>query len=130
LLSAIDTNILVRLIAQDDERQLAIVEQLLNAGQLHANLSVVLETEWVLRSRYGYDRERIYSAFSSLLDVEGLEFEFADVIEWALGQYRLGADFGDMIHLAAAREADRFLTFDRALASSAGQNTPVAIETI
>ncbi len=115
---------------QDDERQLAVVEQLLDAGELLANLSVVLETEWVLRSRFQYDRERIYSAFSSLLDLQGLEFELADVLEWALGQYRHGADFGDMIHLAAAREADRFLTFDRTLALSAGQNAPVAVETI
>lgn len=130
LLSAIDTNILVRLIVQDDERQLAVVERLLDDGELQANLSVVLETEWVLRSRFQYDRERIYSAFVSLLDLQGLEFEFADVIIWALGQYRNGADFGDMIHLAAAREADRFLTFDRDLFSSAGKNAPVTVETV
>lgn len=130
MLSAIDTNILVRLIVQDDERQLAIITTLLDDGELQANLSVVLETEWVLRSRFQYDRERIYSAFASLLDLQGLEFEFADVFEWALEQYRHGADFGDMIHLATAREADRFLTFDRGLASSAGQNSPVAVETI
>ena len=120
----------MRLIVQDDERQLAIITKLLDDGELQANLSVVLETEWVLRSRFQYDRERIYSVFASLLNLQGLEFEFADVLEWVLTQYRHGADFGDMIHLATAREADRFLTFDRGLASSAGQNSPVAVETI
>ena len=77
MLSAIDTNILVRLIVQDDERQLAVITMMLDDGELQANLSVVLETEWVLRSRFQYDRERIYSAFASLLDLQGLEFEFS-----------------------------------------------------
>lgn len=130
MLAAIDTNILVRLIVQDDEHQLAVVERLLEEGELQANLSVVLETEWVLRSRFQYDRERIYLAFTSLLNLQGLEFEFADLLGWALERYRTGADFGDMVHLAAAREADRFLTFDRALASSAGENSPVIVETV
>ena len=50
MLTAIDTNIVIRLIVEDDPQQLKIVEALLKSHQLAIPHTVLLETEWVLRS--------------------------------------------------------------------------------
>lgn len=54
-----------------------------------------------------------------------------NAVVWAIGRYRLGADWGDMMHLAAGlADSDSFATFDRRLARRAGRDTPLPIETL
>lgn len=48
---AIDTNILVRLVARDEPEQLRIAAEIVEAGGVLVLPTVLLETEWVLRSR-------------------------------------------------------------------------------
>jgi predicted nucleic-acid-binding protein len=55
------------------------------AGEsLLATLCALLETEWVLRSRYGVSRKAMSSAFTSLLESPGIEFEHDATVEEAL----------------------------------------------
>ena len=52
-------------------------------------------------------------------------------IRWAIertGSH--GADLADMLHLIAARQTDRFASFDRTLAKEAGSDAPIPIETL
>jgi predicted nucleic-acid-binding protein len=120
---AIDTNVLVRILVQDpsapDQCAAArrLVAQATASGEpLLVSLCALLETEWVLRSRYKVTRNAIAAAFIAMLEAPGIEFEHDATVEEAL--YLLdqhpNADFADC--LLAARAAhlgrSRFVTFD------------------
>lgn len=99
---AFDTNLLVRLIVDDHPRQADVAEQLLKQHRVLISRTVLLETEWVLRSRYQIPRERIHAFFQSMMQTENAELEDAPAIEQALTWYATGADFADALHLAAS----------------------------
>jgi predicted nucleic-acid-binding protein len=118
---AIDTNVLVRLLVQDDVAQHAAARRLVaNAAAADDPvlilLGVLLETEWVLRSRYKLDKPSIANAFFALLESADVELEHAPTVEEALfvwNQYTR-ADFADCLFAARAAHLGRgrFLTFD------------------
>jgi predicted nucleic-acid-binding protein len=123
---ALDTNILLRLMIQDDPAQLHAARALLSSSFFVPN-TVFMETEWVLRSSYRLDRQTIADHFLDLLGSPMLSVENEDGLRWALGRFRGGADFADMIHIVASLGAAAFVTFDRALAGDAGEDTPVPV---
>ena len=62
------------------------------------SLLVLLETEWVLRSRYGLQKPEIMSAIAGLLDSTETEFEDESAIEDALYHWKeSSADFADCL---------------------------------
>jgi predicted nucleic-acid-binding protein len=68
----VDTNVVIRPIISDDAEQTRrarkLVEQALSHDEpLLVSLLVLLESEWVLRSRYGFNREALLSIFRALL---------------------------------------------------------------
>lgn len=123
---SIDTNILVRHIVKDDERQSAIVskafEQHIRRDEsLWVPVTVMLELEWVLRSKYKFSKTDVTRAMSALLDSFELEFESEGAVEQALANYEDGnADYAEYLHLALARKGKAlpFLTFDAADSST------------
>ena len=125
---SVDTNILVRLVAQDDLTQAQAVDRLFarHAKRLELLLvpvTVVLELEWVLRSKLSQTKEQVLQTLSELLTVVELTFESEDAIEQALHDYRKGAaDFGEYLHLALARKqrALPFYTFDKKASRTTG----------
>lgn len=89
----LDTNVLVRYLVRDDETQFEKARRLIRrettAGRpVFIGLLMLLETEWVLRSRYGLAKPEILSVFSSLLDADDLRFENEPAIEEALYLWR------------------------------------------
>jgi predicted nucleic-acid-binding protein len=85
----LDTNVLVRFLVRDDETQFARARRLLQrqtgkGEPVLINLLVLLETEWVLRSRYALSKSEIVGAFSGLLDAAELLFEDEASLEQAL----------------------------------------------
>ena len=85
----LDTNVLVRFLVRDDEAQYERARRLIRreaqAGEPACiSLIVLLETEWVLRSRYELSKAEILSAFSDLLSAADLSFEDEAVVEEAL----------------------------------------------
>lgn len=85
----IDTNVLVRFLTRDDERQFRRARNLIrreaeSGDPVLISLTVLLETEWVLRSRYGLDKHQILTTFSDLLAAADLTFEDESSIEEAL----------------------------------------------
>lgn len=85
----IDTNVLVRFLVRDDEPQFEKARKLIRrevaAGRrVFVSLLVLLETEWVLRSRYGLPKAEIIGAVSGLLDAADVQFEDEPTIEEAL----------------------------------------------
>lgn len=99
----LDTNVLVRYLVRDDETQSEKARRLVRrettAGRpVFIGLLVLLETEWVLRSRYGLTKPEILGAFSSLLDADDLRFENEPAIEEALYLWKDNpADFADCL---------------------------------
>lgn len=127
---AVDTNIVVRLIVADDENQLARIADLISSHELFIPLTVLLETQWVLLSRYGYAAQAVADALNNLAALEHIGLEGGAVTAWAISRYRKGADLADMLHLAACDEGVAFATFDRKLAAAAGQTAPSRVMTL
>ncbi len=124
---AIDTNVLVRILVQDPTApgQCAAARRVVAAAEalgepLLVSLCTLLETEWVLRSRYKVNRQAMVAAVIALLETPGIEFEHDATVEETL--YLLnqcpGADFTDCLLVARAAHLgrSRFLTFDAAAA--------------
>jgi predicted nucleic-acid-binding protein len=118
---AIDTNVLVRLLVRDDETQHAAARRLVDQAAAAEEpvlivLCALLETEWVLRSRYRLDKASVAAAFSALLESADVEFEHPPTVEEALYMWSQhpGADFADCLLSARAAHLgrSRFLTFD------------------
>jgi predicted nucleic-acid-binding protein len=128
---ALDTNVLIRYVVQDDEAQLAAARRLIrkavSEGQtLFVPVTVALELEWVLRSSYGYPRDEALEILSNLLSAAELTFESERALEVALHLYRDGsADFADCLHIALAAQAQELplWTFDKRAGKVSGART-------
>src|SRR5437764_1356636 len=120
---ALDTNILVRLILQDDEPQARLVERLLIKArhadeQLFVADVVLCELVWVLTRRAGLTRDTIADSLDRILRMELIVVADAGVVERALSAYRSGrGDFADYLirEQALAADATEVVTFDRLL---------------
>ena len=99
----LDTNVLVRFLVQDDQTQFERAHKLIaresrSGDTVLISLLVLLETEWVLRSRYGLSKLEIVAAFSGLLDSVELRFEDEPSIEEALFTWKDSpAEFADCL---------------------------------
>ena len=85
----IDTNVLVRFLIRDDQAQFERAQKLIRRGAagedpVFISLLVLLETEWVLRSRYKLTKGEILGTFSDLLSSMEIRFEDESSIEEAL----------------------------------------------
>ena len=127
-MAALDTNVLIGLLVDDDRARRAaatrLVRRTLSAGgSLFVPVTVALELEWVLRSKFGFGRHDVVRTLSQLLSARDLAFEREGALEAALVSYRRGsADFSDCLHVALAALAGErpFWTFDRAAAKIGG----------
>ncbi|HQT03410.1 MAG TPA: type II toxin-antitoxin system VapC family toxin [Thiotrichales bacterium] len=117
---AFDTNLLVRLAVNDNIEQATIAEVLLNEHEVFVSRTVLLETEWVLRSVYKQLRGNIAAFFEQALNTTNLYIEDAAQVKLALEWYQLGADFADAIHLCICQQYE-FHTFDEAFCKRADQ---------
>ena len=99
----IDTNVLVRFLVRDDEAQFEKTHKLIKrevaAGRrIFVNQLVLMETEWVLRSRYDLPKNQIIEAISGLLEAADLQFEDEPSVEEALFIWKdSAADFADCL---------------------------------
>jgi predicted nucleic-acid-binding protein len=126
---AIDTNVLVRLLVRDDEVQFEAARRLVDHATatqvpILITLCALLETEWVLRSRYKLDKASIASAFSQLLESRGVLLEHEPTVEEALYLWAQhpSIEFADCLLLARSAQLgrSRFVTFDAGAARLPG----------
>jgi len=118
---ALDTNVVVRVVTDDDPEQLVAAVEVMRSESLWLAKSALLETEWVLRFTYRLGRETIARTFEKLLGYRNLRVEDPAAVGRALGCYAQGMDFAGALHLASSGEAERFATFDRNLAETASR---------
>jgi predicted nucleic-acid-binding protein len=99
----VDTNVLVRFLVRDDEAQFEKARKLIKrevaeGRRVFVSHLVILETEWVLRSRYGLPKNLIIGAISGLLDATDVQFEDEPAVEEALFVWKdATADFADCL---------------------------------
>jgi predicted nucleic-acid-binding protein len=99
----IDTNVLVRYLVRDDPAQFGRAQRLISreaaSGEpVLISLLVLMEMEWVLRSRYGQQKAEILGALSALLDTAEVSFEDEPSVEHAVHTWKDSAtDFGDCL---------------------------------
>lgn len=116
---AIDTNVIVRLLTADDPVQAEAAKQIIREGDVFIGVTVLLETEWVLRAAYGFGANDIAAAIRGLAGLSQVTVEEAGAVAQALDWMAKGMDFADALHLARAQHCSAFVTFDRKLASKA-----------
>lgn len=124
---ALDTNLLVRFLVQDDPEQARLatdlIEQLTDDASGFVSREVLIELVWVLERAYRLGRTEIATALDGLLATTELQIEGADQVGPALELYRNeGFGFADLMIAAAARRvgASELVTFDRKAARLPG----------
>jgi predicted nucleic-acid-binding protein len=113
---AVDTKVLVRLVARDDADQVSAAEDFVSKGAWVSHL-VLAETIWVLDSVYELSRVQIATAVEMLLNHRDLTVQDTEVVTSALVHYRKRSAiaFSDCLVLEIARKAGHLPvgTFDR-----------------
>lgn len=127
---AVDTNVVVRLLTADEPRQAARARTLFAREEIFIAKTVLLETEWVLRSLYGFDADRVGSALIGLIGLSSVRCEDPVAVTRALQWFGSGLDLADALHVASSNEARQFATFDVRLAKRAKKQTRPEIVTI
>lgn len=127
-MTGIDTNVLVRYIAQDDEVQAqaatAFIEQHCASGEkIFINHTVLCELVWVLRKCYKLSKPEIVAVLERIVNTAQFTFENHQIIRQALNDYKDGAaDFSDYVigrtnqHHSCAKT----VTFDKAASKAEG----------
>ena len=118
---ALDTNVLVRYLVQDDPAQAKLATQFIEItctddepcfiGQI-----VLCELAWVLESNYGQDRNQIAHVIEELLQVGKLDVQQPEVVWRALSDYKnSNADFPDHLLTRVNQSAGctYTITFDK-----------------
>ena len=118
---ALDTNILVRLLVQDDVEQAKKVGELLHAAEINkqiyfVTLLVVLELIWVLEAVYDASKEDILHSLTELLSMPVLSFEKQNALRSFIVSARgTSFDLSDMLiaHSAKDEGCKMTYTFDK-----------------
>ena len=121
---AVDTNVVVRFLVRDDEKQSGAAYRRLKKAEaererLFVPLLVILETIWVLESAYDRSRGEVLGAIEDMRQMAVFEFEEEKVIDQLLSDGRkLRADLADLliVHSAKSRGCEAGITFDKAAA--------------
>ena len=120
-MKAVDTNVLIRFIMKDDEKQAQSVYQLFkqseqNQQPLFVPLLVVLEVIWVLQSVYEIPDADIVQTFSDLLAISVLSFESENVLEnFIESTANTSFDLSDLLiaNSAYSSDCESIFTFDK-----------------
>ena len=125
-MKAVDTNLLARLLLQDDPVQLPLALTYIAQG-VWVPATVVLELGWLLKSRYQFSRNGVAKALETLLDHPRISFADEEGMRIALALFRQGGEFADLVHLVAARGSEAFGTFDQNFPDGTAIGVPVEV---
>jgi predicted nucleic-acid-binding protein len=118
-MTAVDTNVVVRLLTGDDPKQAAAARSLFAAGSIWIAKTVLLETSRVLRSLYGFEESAIREAFTKLLGLKNVHAEDERAVATALALTFHGVELADALHLTSRPAGAVFVSFDRPFLRSA-----------
>lgn len=123
----LDTNVLIRYIAQDDPAQAAtaasIIESLTVESPGFVTVVSIVEIVWVLKSCYKSSKAEIIRVLETLLRTQVIVVERTEVVWQAIRRYsEASADFADCLieRSAHAANCEYVITFDSNAAKTAG----------
>ena len=123
---AIDTNLVVRYLTGDHPEQAARARAVIDTGPVFASTTVLLESEWVLRSVYEFSGKQVAAALRAFAGLPHVSVESPFMLAEALDRAENGMDFADALHLGAAARCEAMLTFDRGFIEKA-KDTPIRV---
>lgn len=118
---AIDTNVLIRAIVNDDPQQSARAAALLLGSEVFIPVTVILEFEWVLRSRYAFAPKLIAQAIAKITSLDNVVVGERAAVVSAANRAAQGWDFADALHLALSEGCSDFTTLDKDLVKRAAR---------
>ena len=123
----LDTNILVRYITQDDEKQSLLANSLIDSldesSPGYVTLATVAELNWVFESVYGVTRPQFVQVMQTLMSLDNIKLDRVAVVASAVRIYASSkADFSDCLieRLCSSAGCSKTMTFDRGAAKMAG----------
>jgi predicted nucleic-acid-binding protein len=125
---AVDTNIVIRLLTQDDAIQYEKSYQLFQSEAVFIPNTVILEPEWVLRFSYQRQPHEICTAFRKLFGLPNVHFTNTNLIDQVLQWHEHGLDFADAFHLVQCQSCLAFYTFNAKFAAKAQDLSPCKVE--
>ncbi len=111
----VDTNVLIRAVVRDDEKQARAAARLLNTAEVIAvPLPCLCEFVWVLNRVYGFGNSEISAAIQALLDTGKVAVN-RPAVEAGLAILNAGGDFADGLIAYEGRwlGGDIFVSFDK-----------------
>ncbi len=126
-MTAVNTNVVVRLLTADDPKQAAAAKSLFRTQAIWIAKTVLLETGWVLRSLYGYEDSAIREAFIKLLGLKNVRVEDELSVAAALALTAQGIDLADALHLSSRPPGAAFVSFDRSFIRRAKRASVAAV---
>ncbi len=124
---ALDTNVLVRYLAGDHPEQSRLARRLIDNEPVFVGVTVLLETEWVLRSVYRQSPARVAGRLRAFGGLPTVTVEDASRTTQALDWMDEGMDFADALHLARSGGCTGFVTFDQGLVEAAKRVSPITV---
>ena len=109
---AVDTNVLARALVDDGSEQARRSRTLLSDKEIFVPDSVLLETEWLLRSVMNLDRSQINRTFATLVASTNIRFSNRRGVADVVASHSAGLDFADAMHLHASDGCDGLASFD------------------
>lgn len=125
-MKALDTNVVVRYLTGDDLAQADRARVAVDAGPVFVPVTVLLESEWVLRSRYGLAGKEAVESLRRFAGLRNVSVESAKLVAEAFDRAEGGMDFADALHLGATGDCEAMLTFDRQFIRMAG-DAPIEV---
>lgn len=116
---AVDTNVLVRLLTGDNPAQYQASVKLFSTEQIFVPVTVLLESEWVLRAAYGLSPADIVDAFRRVLGLANVAVADVARLSQAIAWHQKGMDFADALHLSLSHGHKKLKTFDAAFIKQA-----------
>ena len=123
---AVDTNVLVRALVRDDPAQSVRAEALMSEHEIFVPVTVMLELEWVLRSRYAFEPKRVARALEGIAALPNVVVGERTAVLAAVANVAQGWDFADALHHALSEGCDDFVTLDGDLARRASRSAKLA----
>ena len=120
---AVDTNVIVRLMTEDDTSQYQKSVRLFRRHDIFISTTVLQETEWDLRYSYQFSRRDINNALLGLAGLENVYIDNPTGLMQALDWHAQGLDFSDALHLSHSAQDNTFYTFDQKLISTGSKVT-------
>jgi predicted nucleic-acid-binding protein len=127
---AIDTNVIVRYLADDHPRQSAQAKALIDGHDVFVATTVLLETERVLRGVYGFEAPRLAEALRAFAGLPRVTLEDEAAAARALDWMAAGMDFADALHVAKSSDCEAFVSFDKRLLRAAARLGGVKVRTV